>query len=97
MKQARRSLYAVALLFLLFMMQQFGLMDSLISKMEGIEWWVYLVIAGILFSGFQAFTISRQDREADEEWTEKQGEIYIRRMNAEKERRHPKKDSKAIH
>ncbi|RYM02173.1 signal peptidase [Sporolactobacillus sp. THM7-7] len=98
MKQARRSLYAVIMLFLLFMMQQLGMVDSLISGMEKVDWWVYLLIAGILFSGYQAFTVSRREEAVDDEETiEKQGNIYIRRMKDEKKRRHRQKDPKAMH
>ncbi|GGL42908.1 sporulation YhaL family protein [Sporolactobacillus putidus] len=96
MKQVRRSLYAVVLLFMLFMMQQLGLIDPILSKIEGVAWWVYLLIAGILFSGYQAFSISREDKEIDDEWVEKQGSVYMKRMEAEKERRNRNKDPKAM-
>ncbi|WP_100488938.1 sporulation YhaL family protein [Sporolactobacillus pectinivorans] len=96
MKQAKRSLYAVALLFLLFMMQQFGMIDPIISKLESVPWWIYLIIAGILFSGYQAFSLSRQDKEIDEEWNEQQGNVFIKRMNAEKEKRRNGKNPKAM-
>lgn len=96
MKQARRSLIVVALLFLLFMLQQFGLIDPVINKLESITWWVYLVVAGIIFSGYQAFSISRQDKEVDEEWVEQQGNVYMKRMDAEKKRRQSRKNPKAM-
>ncbi|EST10504.1 sporulation YhaL family protein [Sporolactobacillus laevolacticus] len=96
MKQARRSLIVVALLFLLFMLQQFGLIDPVINKLESIAWWVYLVVAGIIFSGYQAFSISRQDKEVDEEWVEQQGNVYMKRMDAEKKRRQSRKNPKAM-
>ncbi|TGA99174.1 signal peptidase [Sporolactobacillus shoreae] len=96
MKQARRSLFAVALLFLLFLMQQFGLIDPVLSRMGSIPWWIYLVVAGILFSGYQAFSLSRQDKEIDDEWNEEQGNIFIRRMNAEKKKRRNGKNPKAM-
>ncbi|WP_010630510.1 sporulation YhaL family protein [Sporolactobacillus vineae] len=96
MKQAKRALYAIALLFLLFMMQQLGLIEPVITKLLGIAWWVYLVIAGILFSGYKAFTLSKQDKEIDDEWNEEQGNIFIRRMRDEKERRRNKKHPGAM-
>ncbi|MDD9149430.1 MULTISPECIES: sporulation YhaL family protein [unclassified Sporolactobacillus] len=96
MKQARRSLYAVVLLFMLFMMQQLGLIDPILSGIESVPWWVYLLIAGILFSGYRAFSISREDKELDDEWVEKQGNIYMKRIEAEKERRDRNKDPKAM-
>ncbi|MDF2910307.1 MAG: signal peptidase [Sporolactobacillus laevolacticus] len=96
MKQARRSLIVVALLFLLFMLQQFDLIDPVINKLESIAWWVYLVVAGIIFSGYQAFSISRQDKEVDEEWVEQQGNVYMKRLDAEKKRRQSSKNPKAM-
>ncbi|RYL94503.1 sporulation YhaL family protein [Sporolactobacillus sp. Y61] len=96
MKQARRSLYAVALLFLLFMMQQFGMTDPVLTAMESVDWWVYLLLAGILFSGYQAFSFSRQDKEVDQEWVETQGNVYMKRIEAEKQRRHKGKNPKAM-
>lgn len=96
MKQARRSLYAVVLLFLLFMMQQFGLIDPILSQLEHVAWWVYLLIAGIIFSGYQAFSFSRKDKEIDEEWIEQQGDVYMKRIKTEKQRRRNNKNPKAM-
>jgi hypothetical protein len=96
MKQAKRALYAIVLLFLLFMMQQLGLIGPVLTKLLGIPWWVYLVIAGILFSGYKAFSLSKQDKEIDDEWNEEQGNIFIRRMRDEKERRRNKKHPGAM-
>jgi hypothetical protein len=96
MKQAKRALYTVALLFFLFMMQQLGLIGPLMTKVVSIPWWVYLVIAGILFSGYKAFSLSKQDKDIDDEWNEEQGNIFIRRMHNEKEKRRNKKNPKAM-
>lgn len=97
MKQAKRSLFAIMVLILLFTMQQLGVTDALISGMEHVAWWVYLVIAGILFSGYQAFTLSKKEEQEDTEWLEQQGNVYMRRMKAEKERRLQEKNPKATH
>lgn len=97
MKQARRSVYAVVLLFMLFMMQQLGLIDPVLYRIESVPWWVYLLVAGILFSGYQAFSISKEDKEVDDEWLEKQGNVYMKRMKAEKERRNSNKDPRTTH
>lgn len=96
MKQARRSMYLITLIFTLFMLQQFHLLGPAISHIESVPWWVYLVVAGILFSGYQAFTISKAEREVDEKWLEEQGEVYMKRIKAEKERRHAEEDPKAM-
>ncbi|WP_370645899.1 sporulation YhaL family protein [Sporolactobacillus sp. STSJ-5] len=96
MKQAKRSLFIVAALFILFLMQQFGMIDPVINMLESVAWWVYLVVAGIIFSGYQAFNLSKQDKEVDEEWVEEQGNVYMKRMDAEKERRRNRKDPRAM-
>ncbi|MFX3618176.1 MAG: sporulation YhaL family protein [Sporolactobacillus sp.] len=96
MKQAKRSLIAVAVLFLLFIAQQFGVIDPILSRMGNVAWWVYLVVAGILFSGYQAFTLSKADKEIDDDWNEEQGDVYLKRMEAEKKKRHQSNKSKVM-
>ncbi|MFT8870717.1 MAG: sporulation YhaL family protein [Sporolactobacillus sp.] len=88
MKQMKRSLYAVAFLFLLFLAQQFNLINPIISALLATPWWIYLVVAGILFSGWKAFTLMHTDAQIDEEWNEEQGDVFVKRMHSERERRH---------
>lgn len=97
MKQAGRSLLAVTGLFILFMLQQLGWLDSILAGMQRVAWWVYLVVAGILFSGYQTVAAVRADREIDEQWNERQGEKYIQRMRTEREKRKKGKGSEAAH
>lgn len=96
MKQAKRSIIVVTTLFVLFMLQQLGLIDPIINKLENVAWWVYLVVAGIIFSGYQAFNLSKQEKDVDEEWVQEQGNVYMKRMNAEKKRRQDRKDPRAM-
>lgn len=49
--------------------------------------WIYFVVAGIFVSAFMAVKTAREDREVEQEWIEKEGEIFIKRMEEEKERR----------
>lgn len=49
--------------------------------------WVYFVIAGIIFSAFMLIKTAKEERDIDLEFIEKEGEIYIKRMEAERERR----------
>ena len=49
--------------------------------------WLYFVIVGIFVSAFMAIKTAREDREFEKEWIEKEGEVYIERMEEEKERR----------
>ncbi|MFD1707322.1 sporulation YhaL family protein [Siminovitchia sediminis] len=49
--------------------------------------WLYFVIAGIFVSAFMAIKSAREDHQFEKEWIEKEGEVYIERMEEEKERR----------
>lgn len=54
--------------------------------LEAGPWWVYFIIAGVLYSGYMAFKFHLEDRKYDEEFIAKEGEVFIHRMNEEKER-----------
>jgi hypothetical protein len=68
-----------------------GLMTDWLSEAAGaiasVPWFVYLLVAGILYSGYKFVHLSREDHKADQEWIEQEGNVYIRRMEEEKERR----------
>ncbi|MBS4218131.1 sporulation YhaL family protein [Bacillus sp. FJAT-49711] len=49
--------------------------------------WVYVVILGIFTSAFMAIKTARADKELETEWIEKEGQVYIERMEKEKEQR----------
>jgi hypothetical protein len=49
--------------------------------------WIYFVIAGVLISAFMAIKTSKEDRDHEMEWIEKEGEVYMNRLEEEKERR----------
>ncbi|MCM3004747.1 sporulation YhaL family protein [Priestia koreensis] len=52
-----------------------------------LPFWIYLVVAGIFFSGFMAIKTAQQDREVEDEFIEKEGEVYMERLEQERERR----------
>lgn len=52
-----------------------------------LPFWVYLIVVGIFFSAYMAVKTAKEERELELEWIEKEGEIYMERMEAEKERR----------
>ncbi|KUP07944.1 SigE-dependent sporulation protein [Bacillus coahuilensis m2-6] len=49
--------------------------------------WIYFVIAGIIFSGLMALKSGKEERELEEAWIEKEGNIYLERMEKEREER----------
>lgn len=82
-----QSLIAAVVIGLLLV----GLMTDWLSEVVGaissVPWFVYLLVAGILYSGYKFIHLSREDHKADQEWIEQEGNVYIRRMEEEKERR----------
>ncbi|AKM17927.1 sporulation YhaL family protein [Geobacillus sp. FSL K6-0789] len=55
--------------------------------MFSLPWWIYLVVAGIIFSGYMTVKTAAREREIDEAFIEKEGEIYMERIRQERERR----------
>ncbi|ABO65940.1 Conserved hypothetical protein [Geobacillus thermodenitrificans NG80-2] len=56
-------------------------------EMLTLPWWIYLVVAGIIFSGYMTVKTAAREREIDEAFIEKEGEIYMERIRQERERR----------
>lgn len=52
-----------------------------------LPWWIYLVIAGIVFSAVMMIKTVKEEQDVDLEFIEKEGEIYIQRMEEERARR----------
>jgi Sporulation protein YhaL len=55
--------------------------------MLSLPFWMYIVILGIFISGFMVLYTSKQERDIDEAFIEKEGEIYLQRIKEERERR----------
>lgn len=49
--------------------------------------WIYIVISGVFVSAFMAVKTAKEDRAMETEWIEKEGQVYVERMEKEKERR----------
>lgn len=49
--------------------------------------WVYAVVVGIAISALMAIKTGREERKLEMENIEKEGEIYLTRLEQEKERR----------
>jgi len=93
-KRVKRSLYLVGFLILLYILQQVGVLNNIISYLGDLPFWVVLVITGILISFWQFMKYSdHEEEEEDEEWIEEQGSVFIKRMKEERERRNKKTSS----
>ncbi|NEU31502.1 hypothetical protein GN156_12080 [bacterium LRH843] len=57
------------------------------SLLSGSPWWVYVVLAGIVLSGMLAIRYTLEDRRIEKEWIETEGNIYMKRIQDEKERK----------
>ncbi|MDC2863648.1 sporulation YhaL family protein [Bacillus sp. BP-3] len=64
--------------------------------MQTLPWWVYLIIIGIVVSGYMVLYTSKKEQEMDNEFIEKEGEVYMKRLAEERERRHLDKDEDSV-
>lgn len=53
----------------------------------GVPWWVFMLIGFIFFSGYMAFRAMRAEHELEQQYIEKEGKIYIDRMEEERQNR----------
>lgn len=77
------ALGAVAALAIVFIVTQ----TSLLSVITSSPWWMYGLIIGILFSGYMWVKTMKEENEADQEWIEQEGNVYMARLEAAKARR----------
>lgn len=53
----------------------------------GLPWWIYVVIAFMFFSGYMAFRAMRAEKMLEQQFIEREGEIYMHRMEEERKRK----------
>jgi hypothetical protein len=53
----------------------------------GIPWWVFMMILFIFLSGFMAFRAMRAEQKLEQQFIEKEGQIYMERIAEEREER----------
>lgn len=52
-----------------------------------LPWWIYVCIIGILVSGYMAFKTAREDKKVDQEFIEKEGQVFLERIEQERQRK----------
>lgn len=52
-----------------------------------IPWWVYVMIGFIFFSGYMAFRAMKAEYELEQQFIEKEGKVYIDRINEARKKR----------
>jgi len=50
-------------------------------------WWVFLLILFIFFSGYMSFRAMRAEQALEQQFIEKEGQVYMERLKNEKRRR----------
>jgi hypothetical protein len=63
---------------------------------ETLPWWVYLVIVGIVLSGYMVLYTSKKEQDMDNEFIEKEGEVYMKRLEEEREKRNQDSDKDSV-
>jgi hypothetical protein len=63
---------------------------------ETLPWWVYLVIVGIVLSGYMVLYTSKKEQEMDNDFIEKEGEVYMKRLEEEREKRNQDSDKDSV-
>jgi len=64
--------------------------------LEILPWWVYLVIVGIVLSGYMVLYTSKKEQDMDNEFIEKEGEVYMKRLEEEREKRNQDSDKDSV-
>lgn len=66
------------------------------NRVETLPWWIYLIIVGIVVSGYMVLYTSKKEQEMDNEFIEKEGEVYMKRLEEERERRNQDNDKDSV-
>ncbi len=64
--------------------------------METLPWWVYVVIVGIIVSGYMVLYTSKKEQDLDQEFIEREGNMYMQRIKEERERRAQEQDDQSV-
>lgn len=86
-QKTARNWVIVAVVALLMVASMTDWFSKSLSFLEAVPWFVYLLFAAILFSGYQFVRLSREDYKTDQEWIEEEGNVFLRRIEQERERR----------
>lgn len=53
----------------------------------GVPWWVFMIIIFIFLSGYMAFRAMRAERKLEQQFIEKEGNVYMERMEEERKQK----------
>ncbi|WP_170006636.1 sporulation YhaL family protein [Bacillus fonticola] len=49
--------------------------------------WVIAVVIGVVFSAFMTVKTTRDEQKQEQEWIEQEGEVFVKRMEEERDER----------
>lgn len=64
-----------------------GWVGVMLSFLATVPAWGYFIIAGIVFSGYKVIEGVLEDKRADYEHIEREGQVFLDRMEEERKRR----------
>ncbi|MCP3026759.1 sporulation YhaL family protein [Halobacillus sp. A5] len=64
--------------------------------MLGLPVWVFFCIIFIFLSGFMAYRAMKAEQKVEQQFIEKEGRVYLTRMEEEKEKRNKQRDHSQI-
>ncbi|WP_328589291.1 sporulation YhaL family protein [Litchfieldia alkalitelluris] len=53
-------------------------------------WWIYLILVGVIFSAYMIVRTTLEEKKIEDSYIESEGQVYIDRLNDEKERKKSK-------
>lgn len=80
-------LILLGLLFILSLFQLTEISATLSGVLSQFPWWIYFVLAGIVYSGYKTMQLTAEERKVDQIHIEEEGRVYVERMEEERERR----------
>ncbi|TQS76599.1 SigE-dependent sporulation protein [Ornithinibacillus gellani] len=58
----------------------------------GIPWWVFMLVLLIFLCGYMAYRAMQAERKLEDQFIEREGRIYVERMEQERENRKEQKE-----
>ncbi|CDQ40722.1 MULTISPECIES: sporulation YhaL family protein [Virgibacillus] len=60
----------------------------------GVPWWVFVMIILIFLSGFMAFRGMLAEKKIEQQFIEKEGEVYMKRIQEEQKKKAQRKQTR---
>ncbi|MGA9287385.1 MAG: sporulation YhaL family protein [Anaerobacillus sp.] len=80
-------LIILGFLFILSVLQLTEISATVIGVFSSFPWWLYFVLAGIIYSGYKTMQLTAEEKRVDQIHIEEEGRVYVERMEEERERR----------